>query len=112
MAFFDALVGDKIEHRRCAHRKTASSELELACSMRESSHRKRPDSPFSEGHMVNGANPVESWRQLAAEVAQEDDPHKLAELTDELLLAMEEEKRQSDARLQRSTNPIEKLKSA
>lgn len=55
---------------------------------------------------------VKTWRQLAAEVAQEDDPQRLAELTDKLLLAMEEEKRQFDARLQRATKPTEKLKPA
>lgn len=55
---------------------------------------------------------VKTWRQLAAEVAQEDDPQRLAELTDKLLLAMEEEKRQFDTRLQRATKPAEKLKSA
>lgn len=49
-------------------------------------------------------------RQLAAEVAQEDDPQ--AELTDQLLLAMEQEKRQFDARLQRATRPTAKLKPA
>lgn len=53
-----------------------------------------------------------TWRQLAAEVAQEDDPQKLAELTDQLLLAMETEKRQFDARLQRATRQPAKLKPA
>lgn len=62
--------------------------------------------------MSNGAKPVRSWRQLAAEVAQEDDPEKLAELTDKLLLAMEEEKRQFDLRLQGVPKPAVKLKSA
>ena len=44
--------------------------------------------------------------KLAAKVAQENDPQKLIELTDELLLAMEEEKRQSDLRLRRSARPL------
>ena len=62
--------------------------------------------------MANGAVPAKFWRQLAAEVAQEDDPERLAELTDKLLLAMEEEKRQFDARMRSGTKPTEKLKSA
>jgi len=53
-----------------------------------------------------------TWRQLAAEVAQEEDPQKLAELTDKLLQAMEEQKRQFDARFQRATKPTPKLKTA
>jgi hypothetical protein len=37
--------------------------------------------------------PADSWRQLAAKVAQETDPKKLAKLTDELLRALEGQKR-------------------
>ena len=61
--------------------------------------------------MTNYAKLVKSWRQLA-EVAQEDDPERLAELTDKLLLAMEEEKRQADARLRLATKPPTKLRAA
>lgn len=43
---------------------------------------------------------VKTTQQLATEVAEEDDPDRLAELADQLLLAMEEEKRQADARIQ------------
>ena len=53
-----------------------------------------------------------SWRNIAALVAQETDPEKLAALTDELLRVMEEEKRQADARLQSVTKPATKLKAA
>lgn len=52
---------------------------------------------------------AKSWRQLAAEVAQEDDPEKLRKLTDELLLAMEEEKRQADTSLRLAAKPPAKL---
>ena len=62
--------------------------------------------------MTNYAKLVKSWRQLAAEVAQEDDPERLAELTDKLLLAMEGEKRQADARLRLATKPTTKLRAA
>ena len=62
--------------------------------------------------MANAAKSVKSFRQLAAAVAQEADPEKLAELTDKLLLVMEEEKRQFDARLRRATKPTEKPKAA
>ncbi|HTM36952.1 MAG TPA: hypothetical protein VL156_09405, partial [Terriglobales bacterium] len=51
------------------------------------------------GVMAVDPKPVRSWRQIAAEVAQETDPEKLNKLTRELLQAMEEEKRQADARL-------------
>ncbi len=34
---------------------------------------------------------VRSWRQIAAEVGQEDDPQKLARLTEELNRALERE---------------------
>lgn len=54
---------------------------------------------------------AKSWRQLAAEVAQEDDPQKLSELTDELLLAMEEEKRQADLRLRLAAKSPAQLRS-
>ena len=55
---------------------------------------------------------VKGWRQLAADVAQEHDPKRLAELTDKLLLAMEEEKRHADARLQLATKRAAKLRLA
>jgi hypothetical protein len=55
--------------------------------------------------MPNSPKLVKSWRQIAAEVAQETDPEKLNRLTAELLHAMEEEKRQAYARLQLATEP-------
>ena len=45
--------------------------------------------------MINRANTTRSWRQIAAEVAQENDPRKRNELTTELLLAVEREKCQA-----------------
>ena len=62
--------------------------------------------------MTRTETPAKSWRQLAAEVAQETDTQKLAELTDKMLEALEEEKRQFDARLQLATKPTQKLRSA
>ena len=47
--------------------------------------------------MTDRLEPLKPWLQIAALVAQEKDPEKLAELTDKLLEAMEEEKRQADA---------------
>ncbi len=41
---------------------------------------------------------VKSWRQIAAEVAQEDDPKKLSALTEELNRAL---KRELQAKLRR-----------
>jgi len=58
--------------------------------------------------MVVDPKPVRSWRQIAAEVAQETDPEKLNKLTRELLQAMEEEKRQADARLHPTRTPPRK----
>jgi hypothetical protein len=55
--------------------------------------------------MANGPKRIKTWRQLAAEVAQEDDPEKLNKLTNELLRAMEEETRQSYDRVQLATKP-------
>jgi hypothetical protein len=55
-----------------------------------------------------GTEIQKSWRQLAAEVAQETDAHRLAKLTEELLCALDREKGQSDARLQISTRPAKK----
>jgi hypothetical protein len=49
---------------------------------------------------MDGPKLIRPWRQIAAEVAQETDPERLNKLTDELLQAMEEEKRQADAHLQ------------
>jgi hypothetical protein len=41
-------------------------------------------------------NLLRFWRELAAKAAQEDDPQKLNELTDELLRVLDEQKRQAD----------------
>ena len=62
--------------------------------------------------MVNSTRLRRSWRHIAALVAQETDPEKLAALTDELLRVMEEEKRQADARLRLAAMPPAKLKRA
>jgi len=48
--------------------------------------------------MANRMNIMKSWRQIAAEVAQEDDPQKLTRLTEELHLALQ---RELQARLDR-----------
>jgi hypothetical protein len=56
--------------------------------------------------MVNNTNRTRTWRYVAALVAQETDPAKLAALTEELLRTMEEEKRQADARLAESSAKI------
>ena len=45
--------------------------------------------------MIDRANTIRSWRQIAAEVAQENDPRKRNELTIELLQAVEREKCQA-----------------
>jgi hypothetical protein len=58
--------------------------------------------------MAVDPKPVRSWRQIAAEVAQETDPEKLNKLTDELLRAVKEETRQAHARLQVATKPPQK----
>jgi hypothetical protein len=50
--------------------------------------------------MINRANTIRSWRQIAAEVAQENDPRKRNELTTELLQAVEREKCQAEAQFQ------------
>ena len=112
MAFLGASLVRKILNRRTAHQQD-SSELELAFSMRASSHGKARFTQFviTELSMPDHTKLVKSWRQLAAEVAQEDDPKRLAELTDKLLLAMEEEKRLADARLQLASKPLIKLRS-
>jgi molecular chaperone GrpE (heat shock protein) len=41
--------------------------------------------------MANRIHIVKSWRQIAAEVAQEDDPQKLSQLTEELHRALQRE---------------------
>jgi hypothetical protein len=58
--------------------------------------------------MAVDPKPVRSWRQIAAEVAQETDPEKLNKLTLELMQAMEEEKRQADARLHPTSTRTQK----
>ena len=59
---------------------------------------------------MNGPKLIRSWRQIAAEVAQETDPEKLNKLTDELLRAMEEESRQAFERLQFAMRPPQKAR--
>lgn len=56
--------------------------------------------PLERVGMSDDTKIVKTTQQLATEVAEEDDPDRLAELADQLLLAMEEEKRQADARIQ------------
>jgi len=53
--------------------------------------------------MVNCTHTTRSWRYIAALVAQETNPEKLAALTQELLRVMEDDKRQADARLAESS---------
>jgi hypothetical protein len=62
--------------------------------------------------MINRANTIRSWRQIAAEVAQENDPRKRNELTTELLQAVEREKYQAEARVQLAIKPPTRLGSA
>ena len=60
--------------------------------------------------MVNATKLRRTWRRIAAEVAQETNPEKLGALTEELLRAMEEEKRQADRRLLLAQEPPARLK--
>lgn len=60
--------------------------------------------------MINRANTVRSWRQIAAEVAQENDPRKRNELTTELLQAVEREKCQAEAQFQFVKKPHAKIR--
>jgi len=62
--------------------------------------------------MINRANTIRSWRQIAAEVAQENDPRKRNELTTELLQAVEREKSQAEARVQLAKKPPTKLRAS
>jgi len=50
--------------------------------------------------MAARTKPVKSWRQIAAEVGQEDDPEKRKQLTCELLRAVEAEKCKPNDRFQ------------
>jgi len=61
--------------------------------------------------MINRANTIRSWRQIAAEVAQESDPRKRSELTTELLLAVEREKCQTESPFQVAKKPPKRLTS-
>jgi len=60
--------------------------------------------------MTNRANPTRSWRQIAAEVGQENDPRKRNELTTELLLAVEREKRQAENQVHLAKKPPTKTR--
>ena len=64
--------------------------------------------------MIKRTNFVKSWRQIAAEVAQENDPQRRNELTTELLRAVEREKCQNETptRFQLAAKPPTKLRSA
>jgi len=55
--------------------------------------------------MINRANTIRSWRQIAAEVAQENDTRRRNELTTELLQAVEREKCQAEARFELAKKP-------
>ena len=55
--------------------------------------------------MINRANTIRSWRQIAAEVAQENDPQRRNELTTELLQAVEREKCQATTQFQVAKKP-------
>lgn len=56
--------------------------------------------------MINRTNTIRSWRQIAAEVAQENDTRRRNELTTELLQAVEREKCQTEARVELEKPPI------
>jgi hypothetical protein len=60
--------------------------------------------------MINRANTIRSWRQIAAEVAQENDPRRRNELTTELLQAVEREKCQAEAKFQFVKKPPTKTR--
>ena len=60
--------------------------------------------------MSNRANTIRSWRQIAAEVAQENDPRKRNELTTELLQAVEREKCQAEAQFRFVKKPPTKTR--
>jgi len=60
--------------------------------------------------MINRATTIRSWRQIAAEVAQENDPRKRNELTIELLQAVEREKCQAEAQFQVVKKPSAKTR--
>lgn len=60
--------------------------------------------------MINRANTTRSWRQIAAEVAQENDPRKRNELTTELLQAVEREKCQAAKQLHLAKKPPTKTR--
>jgi hypothetical protein len=61
--------------------------------------------------MADRTKLIKSWRQIASEVAQEDDPEKRNKLTAELLRALEQEKCQADTRFQFEGPPV-KLRAA
>ena len=62
--------------------------------------------------MADRTKLVKSWRQIASEVAQEDDPEKLSKLTAELLRALEREKQQADTCFQPATKMFIKVRAA
>jgi hypothetical protein len=62
--------------------------------------------------MINRVNIVRSWRQIAAEVAQENDPRRRNELATELLQAVEREKCQAETQFQLAKKPPHKVRSA
>jgi len=62
--------------------------------------------------MINRTNTVRSWRQIAAEVAQENDTGRRDELTTELLQAVEREKCQAEARVALAKKSPTKLRAA
>lgn len=62
--------------------------------------------------MINRVNITRSWRQIAAEVSQENDPRKRTELTTELLQAVEREKCQAEIQFQLAKKSSRRLTSA
>lgn len=62
--------------------------------------------------MINRANTIRSWRQIAAEVAQENDTRRRNELTTELLQAVEREKCQAETRVELAKKPPTRMRAA
>ena len=60
--------------------------------------------------MINRRIAVKSWRQIAAEVAQESDPQRREELAIKLLQAVEREKCQAEAQFQLAKKPPTKIR--
>ena len=102
-----SLDQDSVSLQHCRRYKAGGTQMPVRTRVeKRRSFQNPPEVPV----MINRTNTMRSWRQIAAEVAQENDPRKRNELTAELLQVVEREKCLAEAQSQFIKKPPTKTR--